>query len=139
MPSWSLGCTTNLGGTASKEALILDCIILRPLHCLSVLPPALHTSDNELTLVLHSSSLVACDAGVVSIVHQGEVGDTQGACEIYVVYCDSQAGRDWSAILLPCDEDRLVARHDHTGDEHPLANGKPGKLKWVDGWWDWKR
>lgn len=43
------------------------------------------TSDNELALVLNGSSLVACDAGVVAIVHQCEIGDAQGAGEVYVV------------------------------------------------------
>lgn len=91
------------------------------------------TSDDELALVLHGGGLVACDAGVVAVVHQGEIGDAQGACEVYVVYSDAQAGRDWPTIFLPGDEDGLVARHDHTGDENSLANGKPRELKWVDG------
>lgn len=86
--------------------------------------------------MLHSRSLVACDAGVVAVVHQREVGDTQGAGEVYVVYGDAEAGRDWPAILLPGDEDRLVARHYHTRDEDSLADGKPRELKWVDGRWD---
>lgn len=86
--------------------------------------------------MLNGGSLVACNASVVAIVHQCEIGDAQGAGEVYVVYGDTQAGRDWPAILLPGDEDWLVARHDHAGDENSLADGKPRKLKWVDGRWN---
>lgn len=99
-------------------------------------PPHTHTSDNELALVLHSSSLVAGDAGVVAVVGQREVGDAQRAGEVYVVDGDSQAGRDWPAVLLPGDEDRLVPRHDHTWYKDPLANWKAGEFKRVDGRWD---
>lgn len=83
---------------------------------------SLLTSDNELALVLHSGSLVPCNAGVVAIVHQCEVGDTQRAGKIYIVYGDTQTCWDWPTILLPGDEDRLVTRHDHAGDEHSLAD-----------------
>lgn len=89
--------------------------------------------------MLHSGSLVACDAGVVSVMCQREVGDTQRAGEIYVVYGDPQAGWDGLAVLLPGGEDRLVTRHDHTRYEDSLANGKAGKLKGVDGRWDCER
>lgn len=95
------------------------------------------TSDNELALVLYGGGLVACNAGVVPIVHQCKVGDSQGAGEVYVVYGDTQAGRDWPTILLPGDEDGLVAGHDHAGDEDSLADRKPRELKWVDGRWNW--
>lgn len=67
------------------------------------------TSDDELALVLYSRSLVTCNTGVISIVHQCEVRDAQGAGKINVVYGNTQAGRDWPSILLPGDEDRLVA------------------------------
>lgn len=70
-------------------------------------PPPL-TSDNELALVLYSGSLVACDAGVVAVVHQCEVGDAKGAGEVYVVYGDTEAGWYRPTILLPGDEDGLV-------------------------------
>lgn len=67
------------------------------------------TSDNELALVLYSGSLVACDAGVVAVVHQCEVGDAKGAGKVYVVDGDTKAGWYWPTILLPGDEDGLVA------------------------------
>lgn len=86
--------------------------------------------------MLHSSSLVAGDAGVVAVVGQREVGDTQRAGEVYVVYGDSQAGWDWSAVFLPGDEDRLVPRHNHAWYKDPLADGKPREFKRVDGRWD---
>lgn len=86
--------------------------------------------------MLHGGGLVACDAGVVAVVHQCEIGDAQGAGKVYVVYGDTQAGWDWTTVLLPGDEDGLVSGHDHTGDEDSLANGKPRELKWVDGRWD---
>lgn len=89
--------------------------------------------------MFHSSSLIPCDAGVVAVMHQCEVRDTQGAGEVYVVYGNAQAGRDWPTILLPGDEDGLVTRHNHTGDEDSLADGKPGKLKWLDGGRDCNR
>lgn len=78
------------------------------LRILSPVSPLL-TSDNELALVLYSGSLVACDAGVVAVVHQCEVGDAQGAGKVYVVYGDTQASWNWPTVLLPGDEDRLVA------------------------------
>lgn len=68
--------------------------------------------------------------------HECEIGDAQGAGEVYVVYSDTQAGWDRPPVLLPGDEDWLVAGHDHAGDEHSLADGKPRELKWVDGRWD---
>lgn len=86
--------------------------------------------------MLYGGSLVSRDAGVVAVVHQREVGDPEGAGKVYVVYGDAQAGRDWSTVLLPGDEDGLVAGHDHAGDEDSLADGKPRELKWVDGGWD---
>lgn len=89
--------------------------------------------------MLHSSSLVACDAGVVAVVHQCEVGDSQGAGEVYVVYSDTQAGWNRPTIFLPCDEDRLVSGHDHAGDEDSLTDGEPGELEWMDGGWNWEQ
>lgn len=86
--------------------------------------------------MLHGSSLVASDAGVVSVVGQREVGDAQRAGEVNVVDGDAQAGRDRPAVFLPGDEDGLVAGHDDARDEDSLADGEPGKLKWVDGGWD---
>lgn len=97
------------------------------------------TSDNQLALVLHSSSLVAGDAGVVAIVQQREVGDAQRAGEVYVVNGDTQAGWNWPPILLPGDKDWLVPRHDYTRYEDSLANGEARELEWVDGRWDWKQ
>lgn len=88
--------------------------------------------------MLNSSSLVPCNASVVAIVQQCEVGDAQRAGEIYVVYGDTQTGGNWPTILLPGDEDRLIPRHDHTGNEDSLTNGKPRELKWVNCRWDWK-
>lgn len=58
--------------------------------------------------MFHDGGLVACNAGVVAIVQERQVGDTQGAGEVYVVDGYTQAGRDWLTVLLPCDEDRLV-------------------------------
>lgn len=112
-----------------------------PISCVSTLsypptPKPPFTSDNEFALVLHSSSLVPGNAGVVSVVHECEVRDTQGAGKVDVVYSDSKAGWNWSAVLLPGDENGLVTRHDHAGDEHPLPDGKPWKLKGVDGGWN---
>lgn len=86
--------------------------------------------------MFHSCCLVTCDAGIVAIVHQSEVGDAQGAGEIDVVDGDTKTGWDRPPVLLPCDEDRLVTRHDHTGDEHSLADGEPREFKWLDGWWN---
>lgn len=88
--------------------------------------------------MLHGGSLVAGDAGVVAIVQQREVGDAQRAGEVNVVDGDPQAGRNGPTILLPGDEDRLVPRHDHAGDEDSLAHGKPREFKWMDGRRDWK-
>lgn len=87
--------------------------------------------------MFHGCGLVACDAGVVAIVHECEIRDPQRAGEVYVVYGDAQARRDGLPILLPGDEDGLVARHDHTRDEDSLADGKPREFEWVDGGWDW--
>ena len=117
-----------------QEKTKRDCLLF-PLH----LSPSflIHvpflTSDNELALVFHGGCLVACDAGVVAVVHQCEIGDAQGAGEVDVVYGDTKADWDRPAVLLPGDEDGLVARHDHAGDEDSLANGKPRELKGVDG------
>lgn len=86
--------------------------------------------------MLHGGSLVACNASVVAVVHQCEVGDAKGAGEVNVVDGDTQARRDGPTILLPGDENGLVARHDHAGDEDSLADGKPRELKWVDGGWN---
>lgn len=112
-------------------------------HCAAQLPgrsaSSFLTSDNQLALVLHSSSLVAGNAGVVAIVQQSEVGDAQRAGEVYVVNGDTQASWNWPPILLPGDEDWLVPRHDHTRDKDSLANGEARKLEWVDGRRDWKQ
>lgn len=86
--------------------------------------------------MFHSGSLVPCDAGVVSVVPQREIGYAQGAGEVDVVYGDTQVGWDGLAVLLPGDEDGLVTGHDHTGDEDPLANGKARELKRMDGGWN---
>lgn len=72
-------------------------------------PTTLLTSDDELALMLHSRSLVTRNTSVVSIVHQREVRDAQGAGKINVVYGDTQAGRDGPTVFLPGDEDWLVA------------------------------
>lgn len=66
---------------------------------------SLLTSHNQLTLVFHGCCLIPGDAGVISIVHQGEVGDPQGAGEVNVVNGHPKACRDWPAILLPGDGD----------------------------------
>lgn len=87
--------------------------------------------------MLNGGGLVARDAGVVAVVHQCEVRDTQGAGEVDVVDGDTQADRDGPTVLLPGDEDGLVAGHDHAGDEDSLADGKPRELKWVDGRRNW--
>lgn len=89
--------------------------------------------------MLNSSGLVPCNAGVVAVVQQREVGDAQRAGKIDVVYGDAQAGGNWPTVLLPGDEDRLVPRHHHTGDEDSLANGEPRELKRVNCRWDWKK
>lgn len=67
------------------------------------------TSHNELTLVLHSSSLVACDAGVVAVVVRRQVGDAQRAGEVNVVHGHAQTDGDWPSIFLPGDVQRPVA------------------------------
>jgi len=67
------------------------------------------TSHNELALVLHSSSLVASNAGVVAVVVRCEVVDSQRACKINIVDSHTQAGGDWPAIFLPRDVQRPVA------------------------------
>lgn len=99
--------------------------------------PTFLTSDNELALVLYSGSLVTRNTGVVAIVHQCEVWDAQGAGEINVVYGDAQAGWNGPTVLLPGDEDRLVAWHHHAGDEDSLSDGKSRKFEWMDSRWDW--
>ena len=91
------------------------------------------TADDELALVLHGGGLVARHAGVVAVVQQREVGDAQGAGELDVVDGDTQAGGDGPAVLLPGDEDGLVAGHHHAGDEHTLADGEARELEGVDG------
>lgn len=64
------------------------------------------TSHNQLTLVFHSRRLVPGDAGVIPIVHQGEIGDPQRAGEVDVVNGNPEACWDWPSILLPGDGDR---------------------------------
>lgn len=63
------------------------------------------TSHNQLTLVFHGRCLVPGNAGVIPIVHQGEIGDPQGAGEVDVVNGHPEACRDRPAILLPGDGD----------------------------------
>ena len=86
--------------------------------------------------MLHCSSLVAGDAGVVAVVVGGQVGDAQGAGEVDVVHGDAEADGNGTAVLLPGDVQGLVAGHDHAGDEHSLANGEALELKGLDVWRD---
>lgn len=109
-------------------------------HCCDHAPLSLRrlcplTSDDQLTLVLHHGGLVAGDAGVVAVVQQRQVGDAQRAGEVDVVDGDAQAGGDGPPVLLPRDEDRLVTRHHHARDEHPLADGEARELERMDGGW----
>lgn len=66
------------------------------------------TSYNQLTLVFYCCGLVPGDAGVIPIVHQGEVGDPQGAGEVNVVNGHPKACWDRPPILLPGDGDGQV-------------------------------
>lgn len=79
--------------------------------------------------MLHCSSLIAGDAGVVAIVVGREVGDSQWAGEVDVVHSHTQADGNWPSIFLPGDVQRAVARHDHAGDEDTLADGETLELK----------
>ena len=101
-----------------------------PLHSITAL--SLLTSDNELTLVFHSSSLVAGNASVVSVVVGCQVGDSQWAGEVDVVHSHTEADGDRPAIFLPSDVQWPVAWHDHAGDEDTLSNGKTLELKWLN-------
>ena len=90
------------------------------------------TSNNELTLVLHSCSFVAGNASVVAIVVRCQVVDSQRAGEVDVVNGHTQAGGNWPSIFLPCDVQWPVSWHDHAGDEDPLTNGETLKFKGLD-------
>lgn len=70
--------------------------------------------------------------------HQGEVGDPQGAGEVDVVDGDAQAGGDGAPVLLPGDGDGQVPRDHHAGDEHPLPDGETRELERLDERRDWK-
>ena len=90
------------------------------------------TFDDELALVLHGGGLVVGDAGVVAVVDGREVGDAEQAGELVVVDGDAQVGRNGAAVLLPGEVDGVVARDDHAGDEHALADGVALHLKGLD-------
>lgn len=94
------------------------------------------TSHYQLALVLHGCGLVPGYAGVVPVVHQGEVGNPQGAGEVDVVDGHPQARGDWPAVLLPGDRDGQVPGHHHARDEDPLSNGESRELKRLDKGWD---
>lgn len=88
--------------------------------------------------MLHSGGLVPGDARVVSVMHQGQVGDPQGAGEVDVVNGYPEARWDWPAILLPSDGDGQVPGDHHTGDEDPLPDGESRELEGLDEGWDCK-
>ena len=63
------------------------------------------TSHDQLALVFHSCCLIPGYAGIVPVVHEGEIGNPQGACEVNVVDGHPEARWDWPAVLLPSDRD----------------------------------
>lgn len=69
---------------------------------------SLPTSHDQLALVLHRCGLVPGYAGVIPVVHQGEVGNPQGAREVDVVDGHPEARGDRPAVLLPGDGDGQV-------------------------------
>lgn len=89
--------------------------------------------------MLHGRGLVPGYAGVVPVVHEGQVGDAQGAREVDVVDGHPQARWDGPAVLLPGDRDGQVPGHHDARDEDPLSNGKSRELERLDERRNWKK
>lgn len=79
--------------------------------------------------MLHNCSFVSSDAGVVSIVVRGQVGDPQRARKVDVVDSHTQTGGDGAPIFLPGDVQWSISGHDHARYEDPLTDGETLELK----------